>query len=312
MSWLYCSCLLVNCSNSSGGTHGWMDGWMDGCEWHSMAWHGMAWHGTGQDGTGRMDGRTDGRTDGWMDGWEPTVHSTHSLPLYKTVVLTIADAHHFRINISGIMKQSLSGPQQQSCHIITYMDQHILQHCEHSSGLWANKLHCLKSMTPGQIYQDTIWSWWRHQMETFSALLTIWPGNSPVTSEFPAQRPVTQSFTVFFDLCLNKWLSKQQWGWWIQMPSCPLWRHCNVILVPKFLHWYHVIFGVGNGLSLYNHNLVGMAVTMGINAWKIIIYLHNVWKFKNFTFHIQNLVFHISHNYMNPKYSTLAAIDLKP
>ena len=57
------------------------------------------------------------------------------------------------------------------------------------------------------------WTWWRHQMETFSALLAICAGNSPVTSEFPAQRPVTQSFDVFLDLRLNKRLSKQSWGW---------------------------------------------------------------------------------------------------
>ena len=38
-------------------------------------------------------------------------------------------------------------------------------------------------------------SWWRHQMETFSALLAIGAGNSPVTGEFPSQRPVTQSFS---------------------------------------------------------------------------------------------------------------------
>ena len=39
-------------------------------------------------------------------------------------------------------------------------------------------------------------SWWRHQMETFSALLAICAGNSPVHGEFPAQRPVTRSFDV--------------------------------------------------------------------------------------------------------------------
>ena len=54
--------------------------------------------------------------------------------------------------------------------------------------------------------------WWRHQMETFSALLAICAGNSPVTGEFPAQRPVTWSFDVFFDLHLNKRLSKQSSG----------------------------------------------------------------------------------------------------
>ena len=44
-------------------------------------------------------------------------------------------------------------------------------------------------------------------METFSALPAICAGNSPVTGEFPAQRPVTRSFDVFFDLRLNKQLS---------------------------------------------------------------------------------------------------------
>ena len=56
------------------------------------------------------------------------------------------------------------------------------------------------------------WTWWRYQMETFSALLAICAGNSPVTGEFPAQKPVTRSFAVFLDLCLNKRLSKQSWA----------------------------------------------------------------------------------------------------
>ena len=62
-------------------------------------------------------------------------------------------------------------------------------------------------------------------METFSALLAICAGNSPVPGEFPTQRPVTRSFDVFFDLHLNKRLSKQSWGWWFEMLSHPLWRH---------------------------------------------------------------------------------------
>ena len=65
--------------------------------------------------------------------------------------------------------------------------------------------------------------WWRHQMETFSALLAICAGNSPVPGEFPAQRPMTRSFDVFFDIRLNK----RSWGWWFETLSCPLWRHCN-------------------------------------------------------------------------------------
>ena len=57
-------------------------------------------------------------------------------------------------------------------------------------------------------------SWWRHQMETFSALLALCARNSPVTGEFPSQRLVTRCFDVFFVLRLNK----QSWG------LC-LWRH---------------------------------------------------------------------------------------
>ena len=67
-----------------------------------------------------------------------------------------------------------------------------------------------------------------HQMETFSALLALCAGNSPTTGEFSSQRPVTRSFDVFFDLRLNKRLSKRSWGWWFEMPSCPLWRHGDV------------------------------------------------------------------------------------
>ena len=46
--------------------------------------------------------------------------------------------------------------------------------------------------------------------------------------EFPTQRPVTRSFDVFFDLRLNKRLSKQPRGWWFETQSWSLWRHCNV------------------------------------------------------------------------------------
>ena len=69
---------------------------------------------------------------------------------------------------------------------------------------------------------DRTWcesTWWRHKMETFSTLLAICPGNSSLTSEFPAQTQVTRNFNVFFDLRLNKQLSKHLWGWWFETPS---------------------------------------------------------------------------------------------
>ena len=49
-------------------------------------------------------------------------------------------------------------------------------------------------------YYLLLWTWWRHQVKIFSALMAHCAGNSPMTGEFPAQRPVTQSFDVFFDL----------------------------------------------------------------------------------------------------------------
>ena len=74
-------------------------------------------------------------------------------------------------------------------------------------------------------------AWWRHQMETFSALLALCAGNSPVTGDFPSQRLLTQSLDVFFDLCLNKRLTKQSWGWWFEIPLRSFWHHRNGILI---------------------------------------------------------------------------------
>ena len=107
---------------------------------------------------------------------------------------------------------------------------------ERISCITGDEVHFIINIRWNQIIgYDTrisIWSllvpaWWRHQMETFSALLALCVGNSPITGEFPAQRPVTRSFDVFFDLRLNKRLSKQSWGWRFETPSRPLWRHCN-------------------------------------------------------------------------------------
>ena len=50
---------------------------------------------------------------------------------------------------------------------------------------------------------------WCHQMETFSVLLVICAGNSPVTGEFPSLRPMTRSFDVFW---INSWLNNHKAG----------------------------------------------------------------------------------------------------
>ena len=98
--------------------------------------------------------------------------------------------------------------------------------------------------------------WWCHQMETFFALLALCAGNSPVTGEFPSQRPVTWSFGVFFDLCLNKRSSKQSRRRWFETPSRSLWRHCNVLV---------------------------LMVTMSL--WKLIMILEAYWYLSKGTLH---------------------------
>ena len=71
------------------------------------------------------------------------------------------------------------------------------------------------------INQDDVIKW----KLTFSTLLDFCAGNSPVTSEFPSQRPVTWSFDVFFNLHLKKQLSKQSRRRWFEMPLHSLWHH---------------------------------------------------------------------------------------
>ena len=80
-------------------------------------------------------------------------------------------------------------------------------------------------------------TWWRHQWETFSMLLAICAGNSPVTGGFPSQNPVTRNFDVFLlyiYLRLNRRLNKQSRRRWFETLSRSLWRHWNVLRVNQF------------------------------------------------------------------------------
>ena len=116
-------------------------------------------------------------------------------------------------------------------------------------------------------------------METFSALLVICAGNSPAAAEFPAQRSVTRSIDVFFDLRLNKRFSKQWWGWWFETPPRPLWRHgllkwpCDacgwmlhehvqnmapMVLAPSYFQCNHFIIIVWLRVKFSNEMLIDM------------------------------------------------------
>ena len=112
---------------------------------------------------------------------------------------------------------------------------------------WIGEKQSATSTQPQRSLGHTSISWWRHQIDTFSALLAFCAGNSPVTGQLPSQRPVTRSFGVFFDLRMHKLLSKQMRRRRFGTPSQSLWRHCDAmsetVLIPgsrkgaHFSHW---------------------------------------------------------------------------
>ena len=144
-------------------------------------------------------------------------------------------------------------------------------------------------------------SWWlstRLTMMTSSngnifCVTGLCVGNSLLPGEFPAQRPVMQNFDVFFDLCLNKWLSKQSWGWWFETLSRLLWRHRNAKL-QCLSHWHEALlicYGIVlwfQSKYMYNacfipfYNMVGVVVAMMISTMheKSCIDSHNARKFE--------------------------------
>ena len=79
-------------------------------------------------------------------------------------------------------------------------------HGSQSVKVWKSKEMDLVFLPSWKKWPNGIWHtqgsvlmfiWWRHQMETFSALLVLYEWNPPVTGRFPSQRPVTRSFDVF-------------------------------------------------------------------------------------------------------------------
>ena len=135
-------------------------------------------------------------------------------------------------------------------------------------------------------------------METFSKLLVICVGNSPGTGEFPAQRPVTWSFDVFFDLHLNKRLSKQTWGWWFETLLRPLWRHNYAPVPSPILHGaWQLALTVWSQLSAHTlatrasiHPCIEWTVT-GSDCWHSVL----VWAVYGWRLEIKELSGNLYH-----------------
>ena len=121
---------------------------------------------------------------------------------------------------------------QQTCIVFVFDDWYfIVSFIDQLGDKWIDRCfgsgeRQLADYVKQRMHWFTANTWWRHQIETFSELLAICAGHSLVTGEFPAQRPVTRSFDVFFDLRLNQRLGKQWRGWWFETRSRPLWRLC--------------------------------------------------------------------------------------
>ena len=101
---------------------------------------------------------------------------THSRPRWSQMTTDIMDSKHFESMIS--------------------------------SHLFAPMLH-----VPGHIAAFQVWSWWRHQMETFSALLALCAGNSlvPVNSPYRGQWRGALMFSL---ICarINDWVNNREAG----------------------------------------------------------------------------------------------------
>ena len=92
----------------------------------------------------------------------------------------------------------------------------------------------------------------------------------PLCGEFPAQRPVPRSFDVFFDLHLNKMLSKQLRGWWFETSSHPLWRPCNELTVCSH-YSTSFLFTVTNHRSITPKFVTPTALSCIDNSWRTTI-----------------------------------------
>ena len=92
--------------------------------------------------------------------------------------------------------------------------------------------------------ENQVLLWWHHEIEIFSVLLALCEGNPPVTGGFPLQRPVTQSFDVFFDLRMNKRLSKQSRHRWFK----DLRRHgaCATLLTVSKMILNQILWRISN------------------------------------------------------------------
>ena len=149
------------------------------------------------------DRRTDGRTDGWTRWIQDTPPPT-SLG-------------------GGIIKMSSYQYRKSHCGYKTVVRSSYLHNgISYTGKMWSieSAPRCFRNRTSVEtlLHDDVIK--WKH----FCITGPLW-GESTGHQWIPLTKDSGVEFGwVFFYLRLNKWLNKQWWGWWLEMPSHPLWR----------------------------------------------------------------------------------------
>ena len=136
----------------------------------------------------------------------------------------------------------------------------VCRYWVHYSVLWS------RAFSEGDVEH----SWWRHQMEAFSALLAICARNSPVPGEFPTQRPVTPSCDVSL-ICvwINGWVNNRKAGdlrryrahydvsvMLLECPKVTSQKPYGVFVIPAVLPMGYVGIGIGMRKTTCKENRV--------------------------------------------------------
>ena len=124
-------------------------------------------------------------------------------------------------------------------------------------------------------------SWWRRQMETFSAFLAICAIHR-LSVNSPRKGQWRGALLFFFDLRLNKRLSKQSWGWWFETPWNQLWRHCNDCFDKRKSIYPYAKLGVSydfksdRGIAIFLYNLRSIINAFWIYTNTILLAIRNL------------------------------------
>ena len=157
--------------------------------------------------------------------WQSLPDSTWT-PKLITNTVTIFDQCAAFLVIIWLPFMRYSHVIQQCPHSMNYMtSHHFLSSCYFMSGGVINSLyhHCVllshPSDTSGTIKDSSDASgivfsaWWRHQMDTFSALLALCAGNSPVPVNCP-HKGQWRGALMFSSSCawINDWVNSREAG----------------------------------------------------------------------------------------------------